>query len=327
MGKYFYQSDICNPWYNLAMEEYLTWRIEKNDVLMYLWQNDKTVVIGKNQNAFRECRAKLLEEEGGFLARRTTGGGAVYQDLGNLCFTFLADPDIYNLERQMKVVTDALETYGLHAELSGRNDLLIQGEGKFSGNAFSHTAGCRIHHGTIMVDVDLRKMERYLTPSAEKMRAKGVASVRSRVCNLKSLEPKLTVDGLKHALTESFLNEYGRTSELSRADFSEHDISRLKERYASWDWRFGKSPDCEITCSRRFSWGDAELWIKSSGLRVKEIKMYSDCLDSALPSAFERLVMGKRLDMEDVTEDDIFCAGRSQVQREQMREMVLWLRK
>ena len=325
MGHYYYQTESCNPWHNLAVEPYLGSRIEKNDVILYLWQNDKTVVIGRNQNALLECRAKLLEEEGGFLARRTTGGGAVYQDLGNLCFTFLADPRVYDLERQMRVVTDALKTYGLRAEFSGRNDLLAENGCKFSGNAFSNTGSCRVHHGTLMVDVDLQNMERYLTPSSHKLRAKGVSSVRSRVCSLRDILPELTVEGLKGALIESFGKEYGSVQKLKDQEFPLSEINRTKEWHASWEWRYGKSPECEIRCTRRFSWGEADLWIKGSGLRILEIKMYSDCLDASLPQAFERLVTGKRLDMGDVTEEDILRAGGSEQQRERIREAVSWL--
>ena len=123
-------------------------------MLFYLWQNEKTVVIGRNQNALRECKAGLLETEGGYLARRTTGGGAVYQDLGNLCFTFLASPERYDLERQMKVVQKACRKFGIETEFSGRNDIITKDGYKFSGNAFSVNKKCKIQHGTLMIDVD-----------------------------------------------------------------------------------------------------------------------------------------------------------------------------
>ena len=122
MRNYFVESNEYNPWKNLAIEKHLAEHTQPGDLLFYLWQNDKTVVIGRNQNALRECKAQLLEDEGGYLARRTTGGGAVYQDMGNLCFTFLASPERYNLERQMKVVQLACRKFGIETEFSGRND-------------------------------------------------------------------------------------------------------------------------------------------------------------------------------------------------------------
>ena len=169
MSNYFIETYTYNPWWNLAVEKYLADRIQPGDMLLYLWQNENTVVIGRNQNALRECRAQLLEEQGGYLARRTTGGGAVYHDLGNLCFTFAASPERYDLGRQMGVVREACRKFGIETRFSGRNDIITEEGFKFSGNAFSVTSQCKIQHGTLMVNVDVSRLGQYLTPSKEKM--------------------------------------------------------------------------------------------------------------------------------------------------------------
>lgn len=323
-NNYFLQTYTWNPWRNLAVEKYLADRIGEGDMVLYLWQNDHTVVIGRNQNAIRECRAQLLEEEGGFLARRTTGGGAVYQDLGNLCFTFLASPERYDLDRQLRTVQEACRKFGIETKFSGRNDIITEDGFKFSGNAFSKNSRCNIQHGTLMVDVDVSQLGRYLTPSKEKMKAKGVKSVRSRVCNLKNLNPAVTVEAMRQALKESFLEVYGDFTELDPAQLDNPEVQETYELYASWEWRYGKSPECESSYAHRFDWGEVEVWLKLHAMHISEIKVYSDALDVELPERLERLLAGKRYDMVDLNlaQETADC---TEEQKARLREAVEWL--
>ena len=334
MRNYFIESKEYNPWKNLAIEKHLAEQTQPGDLLFYLWQNEKTVVIGRNQNALRECKAGLLETEGGYLARRTTGGGAVYQDLGNLCFTFLASPERYDLERQMKVVQKACRKFGIETEFSGRNDIITKDGYKFSGNAFSVNKKCKIQHGTLMIDVDKESLSRYLTPSEEKMKAKGVKSVESRVCNLKDLNSDVTVEAMKQALVEAFADEYGdfdRIGIVEDADgctcagscgFGNARICSLATKefretydlYASWDWRYGKSPECEVVHSKRFSWGEVQVHLKLKNLYIEECKVYSDSLDVDFPEKLEKVLINQRFDMENVETED-----------EKIEEVIKWL--
>lgn len=167
-----YKSDSLDPWYNLAVEEILLDTV-RDGFILYLWQNRDTVVIGKNQNPWKECRVRMLEKDGGYLARRLSGGGAVFHDLGNLNFTFLMNRSDYDLEKQVNVILTAVRSLGIPAEKNGRNDLVINGR-KFSGNAFCFRKNSAYHHGTILVSSSLEKMTKYLQVPEEKSDPKGL---------------------------------------------------------------------------------------------------------------------------------------------------------
>ena len=187
----YFISSSTNPYLNLAVEEYLLETVKPNQLILYLWQNERTVVIGKNQNAWKECRFQSSKPTAGILLVVSRGGGAVFHDLGNLNFTFLIPSSDYDLSKQMSVILEAVRSLGIDAQKSGRNDVTVDGK-KFSGNAFCQKGGNSYHHGTLMLRVDTQKVARYLNVSEKKLRSKGVSSVTSRVCNLCDFIPDLT---------------------------------------------------------------------------------------------------------------------------------------
>jgi len=276
-------SGSYDPWYNLAIEEYLLNHVAEHEIILYLWQNDNTVVIGKHQNAWKECACKELESEGGKLARRLSGGGAVYHDLGNLNFTFVMDRKLYDLERQLHVLLLAVRNLGIEAEFSGRNDLTVEGK-KFSGNAFCFKSRSAYHHGTILVDTDMNKLARYLRVSKEKIASKGVdvKSVKSRVVNLVSLNPELTIEAVKQSVKKSFAQVYGEYSCEIRFDHDSNEIRRLYQKYASWEWRYGETPDFDISFRNRFDWGEIEICLGVEEGCIKKAVIYSDAMDCDL---------------------------------------------
>ncbi len=311
------RSESYDPYHNLALEEALLNRVGKGELILYLWQNERTVVIGKNQNPWKECRTALLNEEGGHLARRLSGGGAVFHDLGNLNFTFLMSAEDYDLPRQLTVIERACQSLGIPAQRSGRNDLLADGR-KFSGNAFYSHAGKSYHHGTLMVDVDMERVQRYLSPSKAKLAAKGVDSVRSRVVNLKEFVPELTIERLSEALIAALTQVYvvgggvpdapnlsmTGTHGLSRTPAptqippvrtlspDEFDLQDLTAKYASDAWLYGQKLPFTTSVEDRFPWGGVEIQLDVNEGVIRTAKVYTDAMDDTLAPRVEAVLSG-----------------------------------
>lgn len=280
------------PYPNFGLEEYLLHHIEPGECILYLWQNEKTVVIGRNQNAWKECRREALHEAGGHLVRRLSGGGAVFHDLGNLNFTFLTEKANYDIARQTEVILRAVRRLGVDAERTGRNDIAVHGR-KFSGNAYYETGTRCCHHGTILLSVDKEEMARYLNVSKEKLQSKSVDSVRSRVANLCEFVPDLTVDRMKECLLEGFEEVYGLPADMvteERIDQAEAD--RRTARFASWEWNYGRKMAFTDEESRRFSWGEVQVWVTVREGRVREGKIWTDALDTEFVRRAEEALDG-----------------------------------
>lgn len=292
-------SDSYDPWHNLALEEFLFRGVEKNQAILYLWQNQNTVVIGRNQNAWKECRCAKLEGDGGKLARRLSGGGAVFHDLGNLNFTFIMDRSLYDLHKQLQVILEGTKKLGINAEFTGRNDLTVDGK-KFSGNAFYFEGNKAYHHGTVMIDVDVEKVSDYLQVSKEKMASKGVNSVQSRVTNLRSYRPNLTIDEMKVTLRQSFQELYGNSPEPILIKENDHDLKELYAKYSSWDWLYGKTPQFDVVLETRFPWGGIDLGLTLRNGRITESKIYSDAMNAILIKQIADLLVGLPLKNEDI---------------------------
>ncbi len=294
---YIYNGQSYDPHTNLAIERHLMDTTEPGSCILYLWQNGNTVVIGRNQNAWLECRTSLLKEEGGVLARRLSGGGAVFHDLGNLNFTFIMCKEDYDLDKQLSVIEEACNYAGISVERSGRNDILADGR-KFSGNAFYHDAHHSYHHGTLMLDVDKDKLGRYLSPPKAKLEAKGIASVRSRVVNLKELSPSLTVFSMKEYMTRAFSKVYGLP--LTPLELSAEDMERvfaLKREYESWQFLFGTPLPFTFQCEAQFAWGHIFLQLESKDGLINGVKVYSDSMDHGISVALEGALAGCRFDL------------------------------
>lgn len=304
----FFEATSTDPHYNIATEKFFLDHVEKGQCILYLWQNKNTVVIGRNQNAWAECRTTLLAEEGGKLARRLSGGGAVFHDLGNLNFTFLMCDEDYDLDKQFEVIKVACKGLGISVEKSGRNDLLADGK-KFSGNAFYHSRGHAYHHGTLLVSADMEKLSRYLTPPKAKLEAKGVSSVRSRVTNLKDLCPELTIPMLAEHMKKAFEAVYGMSAQLLAPDHKAlEEIEDSRKQLSDWQWCYGPRLPFSFACEARFSWGSIRVQLQVEGGHITTANVYSDAMEWDLADVVSKALTGCRfttLDMQKALADKL----------------------
>ncbi len=305
----FIVSDQTEPYWNIAVENFLVESAEC--VTLYLWRNRRTVVIGQNQNPYGEVNVEALEADGGFLMRRKTGGGAVYHDDGNLNFSFVVPKALYDQQRQFSVIQRAVESFGLHTELSGRNDILAEGR-KFSGNAFSKGRVNDLHHGTLLISGDMSDLAHYLKPKPAKLQKHGVQSVRSRVVNLAELNPAITPESIAPRLKEAFLSEYSEYSENSEnSDFSEiikrPEVRALHDHFASPEWKYGRWRTFTAQRSAQFDWGGVELALTVDETRgiITDVQLASDALDLAALDEARRLLTGATTEKRPQTESTI----------------------
>ena len=291
-----YISKITNPYINIATEKYLLDTVSASTCILYLWQNENTVVIGRNQNVWNECRCKLLEAEGGFVARRLSGGGAVFHDIGNLNFTFICSSDNYNLQKQLRVIQTACRMASIPAEISGRNDILANGR-KFSGNAFYNTGHKSCHHGTILISTDADKLQRYLTPPKAKLEAKGIKSVRSRTVNLSELAPTLTCADMTEYMSAAFSEVYKMKASLCEIP-ENGEIQALANEFSSREYIYNTSHPFTATVEDYFPWGHISISMDVRGGIIENVKIYTDSVDWELSEKAENALHGCPFDTD-----------------------------
>lgn len=286
-------SDSHDPWFNLAVEECIFRQMDPSHKVLFLWRNADTVVIGRAQNPWKECNTRKMAEDRVTLARRSSGGGAVFQDLGNTCFTFMAGKPAYDKTVSTDIILAALAKLGLRAETSGRNDLMLKtsdGDRKISGSAYRETKDRGFHHGTLLINTDLNRLSDYLNPDPKKLQAKGITSVRARVANLIEVMPNVSHETIVAAITDAFFERYGERvaaehiSPQALPDLP--NFSTQFEKQSSWDWNFGQAPSFTHELSERFTWGGIELFFDVEKGVLTRAQLFTDSLS---PEAFEAL--------------------------------------
>ena len=276
----FYNSQSTDPYWNLALEEYAFERLDSSQPVFLLWQNDNTIVVGVHQNTAQEINAAYVKEHGVRVVRRLTGGGAVYHDLGNLNYTIIADKDEHEafcFNVFVSPLIRALRTFGVNASFSGRNDLLIDGK-KISGSAQMVRRGRILHHGCIMLDSDLEAVSEALCVREAKYDSRGIPSVRSRVTTVNREAPSpISINDFRAELTaavregEPTFEEYTPTLEALA------EIEKLRnDKYATWEWNYGESPDYNVEKERRFAGGLVTAQMFVSGGRIQTVRFFGD---------------------------------------------------
>lgn len=302
---YYLNLFTTDPAFNLAAEQYVFDVLPKDRAYFMLWQNDNAIIIGKYQNTAAEINSSYVEKNGIKVVRRLSGGGAVYHDMGNLNFTFIADAgdmDRLNMHIFCEPIVAALEKMGVKAEINGRNDMTIDGK-KFSGNSQYLSKGRIMHHGTIMYDSNLETVGSALNVDKTKIESKGIKSVRSRVTNIIDYIPeKTSIQTFRETLLKCILDNTPGTEYI----FTDEDIERIKkiqtERYDTWDWNYGRSLECSMVNSERFEGcGKVECRINTDHGIINCIEFTGDYFSKKDPYELSDLLSGHRLNREEIS--------------------------
>ncbi len=296
----YIQSPSTDPHFNLALEQYVFDEMDKNKSYVMLWQNENAIIIGKHQNTIQEINTKYVKEHQISVVRRLSGGGAVYHDLGNLNFTFIVSEDgleQFDFGTFCKPVVQALQCLGVAATLQGRNDMMIAGK-KFSGNAQYAKHGRVMHHGTILFDSDLTVMQKALQVSEDKIKSKGIASVKSRVTNVK---PYLKTDVPLAYFKQIFLEKLQEQQKIETHIFTPQELEAIetiqKQRYDTWEWNYGASPQYDIVKHRRIEHcGTFDIHMNVKNGMITAFDIFGDYFGNGNKADLQKILQGVALE-------------------------------
>lgn len=298
MLRFIDNEGITDPRVNLAVEEYALRRLPEEDDYLLFYINEPSIIIGKNQHTAEEINADHVREHGIHVVRRLSGGGAVYHDLGNLNYSFITKDDgqsFHNYRKFTEPVIRALREMGVEAELTGRNDIQV-GSRKISGNAQFAVKGRMFTHGTLLFASEMDNVVAALNADPDKIRSKGVKSIRSRVANISEFLPEpLTIEAFRERLLRSIFGGGDiPVYKLGSADWEE--IRRISaERYGNWDWNYGRSPAADFKQKKRIEGiGTIDVRLTLTKGVMEEVRIYGDFFGTADVGELERKLNGVR---------------------------------
>lgn len=295
---------ISDPQINLAIEEYALKNLDINETYLLFYINEPSIIIGKNQNTIEEINTEYVEKNEIKVVRRLSGGGAVYHDLGNLNFSFITKDDgesFHNFRKFTEPVVAALKNLGVNAELSGRNDLEVEGR-KISGNAQFSTKGRMFSHGTLMLNSEIENVVSALKVKKDKIESKGIKSVRSRVANISEfLTENMEISEFRSLLLRNIFKVQDEIPEcvLTEEDWEKiHQLS--KERYQNWEWNYGRSPKFNLQHSHRFPAGSIDVRLEVNKGIIENCKIYGDFFGVGDVSEIEEKLTGTRYEKNEI---------------------------
>ncbi|ACA53870.1 lipoate--protein ligase [Clostridium botulinum] len=296
-----------NPFFNLALEEYLLRNVDIKEDYFILWQNEPTIVIGKHQNTLKEINMNFVKDNNINVVRRNSGGGAVYHDLGNINFTFITkynEKHLLDFKTFTNPVVYSLGKLNVKAELSGRNDILIDGR-KISGNSQHIYKDRFLHHGTLLFNSELENLVKALNVDNDKILSKGIESIKSRVTNIKEhVKEDISMEAFKEILIENiFIWNKSSIREYNLTNDHISDIEKLmEEKYMTWQWNYGHSPQFNYRNSKRFQGGKLEVLLNIVEGHINECKIYGDFLGLMDVSEIEKRIIGIKYGEEYIDE-------------------------
>ncbi|ORX22507.1 lipoate--protein ligase [Thermoanaerobacterium sp. PSU-2] len=298
---YIYNKNT-DPYFNLAAEEYVLKQF--SDECFMLWRNRPSIIIGKNQNALAEINLDYVKEHNIPVVRRLSGGGAVFHDLGNVNFTFIVNDDLNgfsDFRRFTQPIIDVLRKLSLNAEFSGRNDITIDGK-KISGNAQYYYKNRILHHGTLLVSSNMADLSAALKVRPIKFEDKGVKSVSKRVTNINEhLEKPIDIEEFINLIMDDIRLTTGGSGLYEFTDEDIRNIERLRdEKYNTWEWNFGMSPDYNLKNEKKFSGGTVEVDLNVSDGIIRDIKIYGDFFGKKDVKDVEEMLKGVKHSENDI---------------------------
>ncbi|MBO1198958.1 lipoate--protein ligase [Staphylococcus simiae] len=303
--KFISNNNITDPTLNLAMEEYVLKNLPSEESYFLFYINRPSIIVGKNQNTIEEVNKEYIDKHNIDVVRRISGGGAVYHDTGNLNFSFITDDDgnsFHNFKKFTQPIVQALQTLGVNAELTGRNDIQV-GQAKISGNAMVKVKNRMFSHGTLMLNSELDEVQNALKVNPAKIKSKGIKSVRKRVANIEEfLAEPLDIEEFKTIILKTIFGE-NEVEEYILTDEDWANIEALSnEKYRTWDWNYGRNPKYNFEREEKFDKGFVQIKFDVKRGKIEHAKIFGDFFGVGDVTDLENALVGCLHDFEHIDE-------------------------